>query len=68
MAKQSQAGFGVGLYFGEGEAIEITRDELIALRAFDLVYWSGQERRFRAPSAGDKNVAAFLKQYRMGLR
>lgn len=55
---------GVALYLpGEQEPREISREELLALRAFDLVWWSQRERRFRT---ADSDVLRFLKEFRAG--
>lgn len=61
--------FGVGLYpfSDEEDPIEVSHDELLALRAFDLVYFSGHAPgRFRIPAGNEKDVSRFLKQYRAG--
>lgn len=66
--------FGVALYMkigvplDEQEPIEITHDELLALKAFDLVWFFANPAPgyFRAAMDKEKEVQRFLKQYRAG--
>lgn len=65
---ESKAVFGVALYdYGEDEAQEVTREELLALHAFELITFNASAPgRFYIRMDREQAVKRFLKQWRMG--
>jgi hypothetical protein len=59
--------FGVAFYLDDEEnPVEVSHDELLALRTFGLVRWNFENRHFENPIGREKEATAFLKEFRAG--